>query len=358
MPDPVDRPAPRPLAYEYDQHWSVWAIPAGLIASFTLNVAALKAPFMMMKMFPDAAEPYSIPHTIQLMWSVLEVYWVAILITIFSLIFPFVKLIMLAVSWFVPLPERTRGRLLGLLGTLGRWSLLDVFVTLVLIVLAHDQGQLFVTDVKSGLLMFMSAIVLAMLTGDVAHHLHDRTRKLPELEAKAGIGGRWLAPVVFLLIIGSAVSLAAAFYLPFLQITAWFLSKQSYSILRTVETLWGDHNRVFAIAVFLFLLLAPVLRLALIVHASLMTGAPKKLRRAMGRLDLVSRWAALDVFGLAIALFLVEGSNLVPIETRGGVWGLVAAIAINVVLGFTAGHLLRGRLRSLESAVPATSNSS
>ncbi len=358
MPALADRPAPRPLAYEYDQHWSVWAIPAGLIASFTLNVAALKAPFMMMKMFPSAAEPYSIPHTIQLMWSVLEVYWVAILITIFSLIFPFVKLIMLAVVWFFPLPERSRGRLLGLLGTLGRWSLLDVFVTLVLIVLAHDQGQLFVTDVKSGLLMFMSAIVLAMLTGDVAHHLHDRKRKLPELDAKARAGGRWLAPVVFLLIIGSAVSLAAAFYLPFLQITAWFLSKQSYSILRTVETLWGDHNRVFAIAVFLFLLLAPVLRLGLIAHASLMTSAPKKLRRAMVRLDVVSRWAALDVFGLAIALFLAEGSNLVPIQTRGGVWGLVAAIAMNVALGFTAGQLLRSRVRRLESAAPSASNSS
>ena len=71
-----------------------------------------------------------------------------------------------------------------MLGALGRWSLLDVFVTLVLIVLAHNQGQLFVTDVKSGLLMFMTAIVLAMLTGDVVHHLHDRATRLPVQEVK------------------------------------------------------------------------------------------------------------------------------------------------------------------------------
>ena len=329
-PDPVDR---HPLAFEYDRHWAAWAIPAGLVVSFTLNVAALKAPFMLMRMWPDQAVPYSIPHTIELMWSTLQIYWVAILITLFSLIFPFVKLVMLAVAWFMPLGERTRGRILNLLGMLGRWSLLDVFVTLVLIVLAHEQGQLFVTDVKSGLLMFMTAIVLAMLTGDVAHHLHDRTRRLPMSPARAIRGGWWLGPAVFVLILGAAVSLFAAFYLPFLQITAWFLSKQSYSILRTVETLWGDHNRLFAGAVFLFLMVAPVLRLLLIANASLRIRNLASLRRAMTQLDVVGRWASLDVFGLAIGLFLLEGSDLVPIETRGGVWGLVAAIAINEVLG-------------------------
>ena len=358
MAQPTDPPVRRPLAFDYDQHWSVWAIPAGLIASLTLNIAALKAPFVMMTIFPDPAEPYSIPHTIQLMWSVLEIYWVAILITIFSLIFPFVKLLMLAIAWFVPLAEGTRGRLLSALGMLGRWSLLDVFVTLVLIVLAHDQGQLFVTDVKSGLLLFMTAIVLAMITGDVAHHLHDRARRQPDVEVKAVSGGWWLPIVVILLVVGSAVSLVAAFYLPFLKITAWFLSKQSYSILRTVETLWGDHDRIFAVAIALFLVVTPVLRLGMIVHASLRIKSLERLRTAMGRLDVVSRWAALDVFGLAIGLFLVEGSNLVPIETRGGVWGLVVAIALNAVLGFAAGQFLKGRLRRLGDAASAGSNSS
>lgn len=350
--------ARRPLAFDFDRHWSVWAIPAGLVASFTLNVAALKTPFVLMKMFPKNAEPYSIPHTIELMWSTLQIYWVAILVTIFSLIFPFVKLVMLAVAWFMPLRERPRGTLLKVLGALGRWSLLDVFVTLVLIVLAHNQGQLFVTDVKSGLLMFMTAIVLAMLTGDVVHHLHDRATRLPLQKVKPGSKARWLRPVVGLLILGSAISLAAAFYLPFLKITAWFLSKQSYSILRTIETLWIDHNRFFASAVILFLLVAPALRLVMILNATLRIHDPGRLRRAMDRLDLVGRWAALDVFGLAIALFLAEGSDLVPIETRGGVWGLVAAIAINVALGIAAGQLLRGRLRTLESSAPAGGKSS
>ena len=84
------------------------------------------------------------------------------------------KISLLAIAWYAPIQHRTRGRLLVALGALGKWSLLDVFVALVLIVLAHDQGSLFVTGVRAGLGLFLGAIVLAMISGDLMHRLHDR----------------------------------------------------------------------------------------------------------------------------------------------------------------------------------------
>ena len=48
----------------------------------------------------------------------------------------------------------------------------------------------------------------------------------------------------------------------------------------------------------------------------------------------------LDVFGLAIGLFLLEGSNLVPIEHRPGVWMIVVAVVVNMVMARSAGLLV------------------
>ena len=130
-----------------------------LVTAFTLNVVALTLPFMVMKVYGDPAEAYSIPRTVQLMWS-LEFYFIAILIIGFSLIFPFLKLVSLLALWYVPMTGRVRGAGLRVLGSLGRWSLLDVFVALVLIVLSHDQ-TLFVTAIKPGLPLFLAAICSA-----------------------------------------------------------------------------------------------------------------------------------------------------------------------------------------------------
>ena len=66
---------------------------------------------------------------------------------------------------------------------------------------------------------------------------------------------------------------------------------------------------------------------------------PESLRKVLGGLRLVRRWSMLDVFGLAIGLFLLEGSNVVPIEHRPGVWMIVVAVAINLLLARAAGAL-------------------
>ena len=81
-----------PLAFKFDRSIAVWAIPACLVASLTMNIVALKLPFLEIKMFPQPPEAYSIPHTVSLMWTTLKLYWVAVLIAGFSLVFPFVKL--------------------------------------------------------------------------------------------------------------------------------------------------------------------------------------------------------------------------------------------------------------------------
>lgn len=328
----------QPLAFHCDRSVAVWLVPGLLIAALTFNIAALKFPFLGVRVFPADTESYSIPHTIQLMWTQ-KLYLIAVLIAGFSLFFPFVKLTLLWVAWYVPMRHRTRDRVLGILGGLGKWSLLDVFVALVLIVLAHDQGTLFVTGVEVGLGLFMAAIVLAMIAGDLMHFVHDRVDEGDEPRRPARIRGRWMVHLVPLFAVGAAASYLAAIAAPYLQITAWYLNDHKYSILQTVGTLFNDRQFTFALAVACFLVLVPGLRIVWIMLAWGLRNRPGPLRRTLGGLRLIRRWSMLDVFGLAIGLFLLEGSNLVPIEHRPGVWMIVVAVAANMLLARAAGML-------------------
>ena len=61
----------------------------------------------------------------------------------------------------------------------------------------------------------------------------------------------------------------------------------------------------------------------------------------------IGLWAMLDVFGLALALFLSEGSNVIKVQGAEGVWAMLAAISISLVLGLVAGQVIRGQLRRI-----------
>lgn len=341
-----------PLAFHFDSSMMVWLVPLLLITALTTNIIALKLPFLEIKIFPHDPEAYSIPHTVTLMWVKMKLYWVAILIAGFSLVFPFVKLLSLFSLWYLPMRVSTRGRGLRILGSLGRWSLLDVFVALVLIVLAHEQGSLFVTDVRPGLYLFLVAILLAMSTGEFMAVLHEKTEHHPKLSTtrarRPSIGSGWRRLAVPALLLGSLASLVVAVELPFLKITAWYLTDNSYSILETIATLWTTDQRAFAVVVAIGLVVMPIAKLLVIFGTWSIGRSPYRFRIATLRIRIVSQWSMIDVFGLAIGLFLLEGSGMVPVKGEVGAWALLVAIILNAVLAWTAGSLLTARLKDLE----------
>lgn len=331
----------RPLAFSYDRSVLVWVVPFLIILALTLNIAALKLPFLEIRIWPDSAENYSIPHTVHLMWSKFKLYLIAVLVAGFSLIFPFIKLLMLGCAWYLPLHEKTRSRVLSVLGSLGRWSLLDVFVALVLIVLAHGQGSLFVTGVKPGLGFFLTAIFTAMLTGDLMHRLHDRVSTQPDEPPSNGTVSPLLVWMVPVLAVGSFIALVAALRAPYLEITAWFLDKSQYSIVGTILALMQEGDLVFGFAVTVFLVVMPILRICFIGAGWWWRRSPSRLRRISAALTMTERWSMIDVFGLAIGLFLLEGANLVSIEHREGVWLLLVSVIASVTLSKVAAILIR-----------------
>jgi paraquat-inducible protein A len=103
-------------------------------------------------------------------------YFLSLILFIFSVIFPIVKLATLFVIWFIRLRDRQRKWLLSALGLLGKWSMLDVFVIAIVIV-SIKLGVLASAKAEVGIYYFAAAILLAMLVTNLQSHLVNRSDK-------------------------------------------------------------------------------------------------------------------------------------------------------------------------------------
>jgi paraquat-inducible protein A len=321
------------------------ALCAALGLATAANIAALLVPFMEISEFLHKTESYELPEAVKLMWTEgLPV--VAVLIVSFSIVFPFAKLLGLAICLLPRWRRRERrARLLRLLAELGRWSLLDVFVVMLLMVLASDQWAVG-TDVKPGIYLFMSAIGTAMAVSDV---LASRARALEPTSAGRAEPSRAIARLGWfgriglpLLLLASLATLVGAIATPFLKIEQFLLRGFSYSVFGAIRTLWESHREVFATLMALLLAALPAVRLVLLAVA-LAAKASDAVRS--GLLDwagLARRWSGIEVFGLALLLVLVEGRSLIKTEVLSGAWILLGAIAANTALTLAFSRLVRG----------------
>lgn len=92
----------------------------------------------------------------------------------FSMIFPVLKIILLIIIWFHPLTETSRIRLAHWTDTLGKWSMLDVFVVAILIVLIKSKD---IADATAGIgiYLFTAAILLSMFASTLIFTLTNHT---------------------------------------------------------------------------------------------------------------------------------------------------------------------------------------
>lgn len=104
-------------------------------------------------------------------------YFLAVIIFFFSIVFPIIKLATLFIIWSVRLKDEQRKWLLYCLEALGKWSMLDVFVTAVIIV-SIKLGALASAKAENGIYYFAISILLAMLVANLQSNLVNRSKKL------------------------------------------------------------------------------------------------------------------------------------------------------------------------------------
>jgi uncharacterized paraquat-inducible protein A len=252
-----------------------------------------------------------------------------VLVVGFSIIFPPVKLILGTMALTKPMTLAGRERLLSVLGHLGRWSLLDVFVSL-LIVLVLSREDVVGVSVHYGLYCFLGAIVLSMSAGAI---MHEQARRIvPDVHMPVDhvrpliVFAGWQGVVAAILSVVALVCIARAVGQPMFQVDQFGMASNIWSLRDGIDYLFKEELRIFAMAMFLFLVVAPVAVLISILVA-LFFPQPHRWRR---RLYLVSRyiseWCMLDVFALAMVLYLSEQTNFVPLRVDSGMWFLFGSV--------------------------------
>lgn len=144
-------------------------VPIVLAAAFVGLLVGLSLPFMKIQQMVFWQDEYSLFTSIKGMWRS-EHYVLAIVIFFFSIIFPFAKLLALMMVWYRSMPAEKRDRVLHWLSLLGKWSMLDVFVIAVLIVLTQSKGYVD-AEAQVGLYIFAAAILLSMAVSLRIEHL-------------------------------------------------------------------------------------------------------------------------------------------------------------------------------------------
>jgi paraquat-inducible protein A len=139
-------------------------VPLALLVVTAVFLLALSLPLMHAKqqfLWKRWESAYSAWSGVVALWEQNELALAAVLF-IFCIVFPLVKLTALAVIWFVRLADEDREKLLHWLEVLGKWSMLDVFVVAILIVLVK-LGPLAQVEPRAGVYVFVAAILLSML---------------------------------------------------------------------------------------------------------------------------------------------------------------------------------------------------
>lgn len=97
----------------------------------------------------------------------------AAILFFFSVVFPFTKLVTLGILWYGSFPDKVRTRILFWLEALGRWSMLDVFVIAVTIVIAKSS-KFVKAEAHVGIYVFALSVMLAMLVTSRVERLARR----------------------------------------------------------------------------------------------------------------------------------------------------------------------------------------
>lgn len=299
------------------RRWRGHAVPWLLCASLALNVTALFVPFLDMRRGLLTSE-YSLPKSVSLMWES-ELYVLAAIIVVFSVCFPFFKLSVLAaivIGWIRP---RRRAGWLHVVEKLGKWSMLDVFIVCLMIALANDQ---WLVDARPriGILCFTFAIVLSMTASAWMEAKLAKPARLVPIPRRVL---KRLA-LVQVLLLGLVI---AVLLVPFLEIDDWLLVDRPISLVGAVVGLWQTEARTLATIVAVFLALAPLVSSAVCFMILRGRARDRDVSRARRALIVVRHWDMLDVFALALGIFLVEGRAFVRTDLAWGAFFLALLLA-------------------------------
>ncbi|MBA3937861.1 MAG: paraquat-inducible protein A [Planctomycetes bacterium] len=277
-----------------------------ILLALAANVVALLLPLVDITALVKR-RTVGLTNSASLLWRH-QLHVLAILALLLSVVFPPLKLAVLAWAWWGRGATRAQRRALWLVEALGKWSLFDVLLMVLLIGLTRGQFAVAVAPC-AGLAAFTGSVVVAMLAGELLSRGCAGFLALPRPRPQA--------PTVLLVAL-AALPAGAALLLPVLGLHDWRLLPCDLSITDMVTAAWAAGAYALAACCALSLAIFPLVALANDALAA--AGATR-------RRPWLARWSMLDVLALALVVFALEGGSYVTTDLCLGAAVLAIAIA-------------------------------
>jgi paraquat-inducible protein A len=252
--------------------------------------------------------------------------FLALLIFTFSLVFPIVKLAMLAVIWFHGMEPDRRERALHALRVLGKWSMLDVFVVSALVG-AIQFGLLATATPKIGIYLFSAAILCCM----IATFLESRLAHGPEKADRARASHSLAAlPIVLL----ALLLLGAGLALPLMEMKKWIFWSRDFSILGAVAEMVREGQYALMAMIVLFVIVAPLGKLLGQILVLILRRGEARQGTLVRTLEIVDKWMMIDVFALGVLIVAVQLGGMADVSPRPGLGCLMGAVFLSSSLSW------------------------
>lgn len=150
-------------------HHTRWDILVLWLLSTGLLIAGLMLPVMRTEKLIFWEDSYSILQGVKALIAEKH-FGLAIILFLFSIVFPIAKLGTLAFLWFVPFDDEKRRKVLHWTSVLGKWSMLDVFVVAIIVVISQFGG-LIEASARVGVYVFAAAIACSIVTAMLVEQL-------------------------------------------------------------------------------------------------------------------------------------------------------------------------------------------
>jgi len=137
-----------------------------LFFTMALLIYSYSLPFMEIEKLIFFKSQYSLLYSLKAMWTE-NFYFLAFIIFLFSIVFPIAKLVVVSLLYFFSFSKKNRKKIMNWLGMLGKWSMLDVYVVSILIVLIKSQALVYARPC-AGIYVFAIAIMFSMLLSYIA----------------------------------------------------------------------------------------------------------------------------------------------------------------------------------------------
>lgn len=324
-----------------------------IIGAAVCLALGITLPILRLTKFIFWTSEYSLLSTVGLLLKQGQTF-LGLVVLVFSIVFPVVKLLYLLLVSTLPATElRRHAKRLKAIEWVGKWSMHDVLVLALTIFFLKSQG---IYDAASlpAVYFFTAAVVMmilsyAWLKSDVAANAEIMVAE-PRIPKQLSVVRNFL---LSFLIILATVFFALGVILPVIRFTTVYVWTNEHSIATIIWALWESEEYFLCTVVFAVSVFFPFLKLFYLL--TLVTSpdlSPEFRRRSFSTMEWLGRYSMTDVMVLALMIFYVNSSGYTEAVVMPGVY-FFAASAIITMLAYGWANTVPPRRSSEDTAVQA-----